>query len=158
MILRAVFLVCLVLAGLAGLIIVFSSGDQPFQGCAVSELKDPLKLAIEQYAETIQTLLTLSTTLVALEAAVLLGFQKGLRLTEGRRILILLSTVAFVLAAYFAVLWKSRLGNILYQGCPTLLADGTMRYPFTATSYAFFAGLLLIGFVVWSAAFERESG
>ena len=157
MIFRAVPLVCVTFVGLAGLAVVFLIGSQPIPVCAMStELTDSIKLAIEQYADTIQQLLTLSTTLVALEAAVLLGFQKGLKLTRNRRTFILASTGAFVFAAYLALLWKSRLGNILYQGCPTLLADSTMTSPFIAASYAFLAGLVLIGVVVSSGALQKE--
>jgi hypothetical protein len=101
------------------IIVAFVVGDQSFQGCAISKPTDSIKLAIEQYSGTVQQLLTLSTTLIAVEAAVLLGFQKGLRLTQTRRILIFFSTIAFAFAAYFALFGRADLAISSIKGVLT---------------------------------------
>ena len=144
----------LVIVVVTGAVAVYSSWSQSFQGCELLDPTESTKLALEQYSETIQQLLTLSTTLAALGAAVLLGFQKGLSLTKDRRILGLASTACFTLSAYFALLWKSGLGQILYIQCPKLLAGPAMQFSFDATANFFLAGLLLIGLVVLLAAFQ----
>jgi hypothetical protein len=119
---------------LIGVVTIYAALSQSFDGCQIVEPTESTKLALEQYADTIQQLLTLSTTLVALGAAVLLGFQEGLSLGKDRRILVLGGTVCFSLSAYFALLWKSGLGRLLYMGCPNLVAARVMQIPFDATT------------------------
>ena len=128
-----------------------------FEPCAIEPVSEDLKLALGHYSQTIQQLLNLSTAVAALGAAVLLGLQTGVRLSHGRSVLVLSSTICFVLCAYFTLLWQSRLGQSLLQGCPQLVTEKFMVVPFNAAAYSFVAGLALIGLVVGLSAYQRDS-
>jgi hypothetical protein len=69
----------------------------------------------------------------------------------------LASTSCFVLSAYFALLWQSWLAEVYYAGCPNLITQPVMRFPFIAQTYAFLFGLILIGLVILSATLGRSS-
>jgi hypothetical protein len=141
----------------AGIIAIIWSWSQPFQACAVEPLTELLKLALSQYSGTVQQVLTLSTALAALGAAVLLGLHEAPRLTESRRVLILASTCCFVFSAYFGLLWQSWLATLLLLECPGSITQPVMKIPFIVDTYFFVMGLVLLGAVVLSAAFDRPS-
>jgi hypothetical protein len=111
----------------AGIIAIIWSWSQPFQACAVEPLTELLKLALSQYSGTVQQVLTLSTALAALGAAVLLGLHEAPRLTESRRVLILASTCCFVFSAYFGLLWQSWLATLLLLECPGSITQPVMK-------------------------------
>src|SRR5690242_12951696 len=87
-----------------GVTVIAWSWSQPFGGCAIQPLTDGVKAALSQYSETVKQVLTLSTALAGLGAAVLLGLKQGLGLTEFRRVLLLASVLCFVFSTYFALL------------------------------------------------------
>jgi hypothetical protein len=142
----------------AGISAIAFSWSQPFEGCAVQELTEARKLAVTQYSETVQQVLTLSTALAALGAAVLLGLQDAPKLTQSRRIMILASTCCFVFSAYFGLLWQSWLAALLLLECSSSITEPVMKIPFIADTYFFVAGLFLIGVVILAAAFDRSIG
>jgi hypothetical protein len=123
----------------------------------VESLSESLKLAIEHYSGTVNQVLTLSTALVGLGGAVLLGMKDLTNLTKASRILILASTTSFAFSAYFALVWQSWLGWFLFNDCPTSISQPVMKVPFLADTYFFVIGLVLMAGVVLTAVFARPS-
>jgi hypothetical protein len=148
--------IILALVFVVGAAAIVWSWSQPFQGCAVQPLTEAIKLGLSQYSQTVQQVLTLSTALAALGAAVLLGFREAPRLTKSRRILIFASTCCFVFSAYFGLLWQTRIAALLLLECSTSITAPMTQIPFKADTYFFVGGLVLIGVVIMSAAFDRS--
>ncbi len=140
-----------------GAIAVSWTWSQPFEGCAIQSLTASTQHAIDQYSESVKNLLTLSTGLAALGGALVLGLREGPKLTQTRRILLLTSTTCFVFSAYFALLWQSWLAQLHLSECPSLITHRVMRFPFIAHTNFFVIGLVFIGLIVLSAAFEPSS-
>lgn len=145
-----------------GLVTIAWCWSQTFEGCAVQPLSEGFKLALSQYSDTVKQVLTLSTALAALGAALLLGLREGPRLTDARRVLILASTTCFVFSAYFSLLWQSSLAEPLLLECPSLITHPVTRFPFIAATNSFLVGLALMGIIVLAAAFDgatqKENG
>jgi hypothetical protein len=94
----------------------------------------------------------LSTTLVGIGAAILLGFKSGLTLTTTIRASILLATMCFLESALYAVLWRMRIAELWINDCLTLVAETRLQYRFTAHFAFFLAGLCSLAFLVITAA------
>jgi hypothetical protein len=139
---------------IGGIVVIAWSWSQPFGSCAIQPVTDSVKGALSQYSETVKQVLTLSTALAGLGAALLLGLKEGLGLTAPRRILLLASVLCFVFSTYFALLWQSWLAELLLLGCPGLISQGVMWLPFVAHTNFFVIGLALIGLIVLSVTFE----
>src|SRR6266851_1890940 len=89
---------------------LFVESGSPFKVCIPTE--GP---ATEQHQKAIAALdgvadigIKLSTTLVGIGAAVLLGFKSGLKLTIPIRIIILFAAACFLQSTLYAVLWRLR--------------------------------------------------
>lgn len=146
-----------VAAVITGLIVSAWSLSYDFSACAVEQYNEFVKLSLDHYSSTIDRLFTLSTALVALGSAVLLGLQQAPKIAGARRVIILASTSCFGFASYFALLWQSRLAQSLFLECPRLIADPQMQFPFQASTYFFLAGLILMAVVVSFVAFDALS-
>jgi hypothetical protein len=140
-----------------GFVAVAWCWTQRFGACEIGNFSENVRLGLNLTAETVKLLLTLSTALAALGGAVMLGLKETPRLNAVDRILMLASTSCFVLSAYFALLWQSWLAEVYYAGCPNLITQPVMRFPFIAQSYSFLFGLVLIGSVILSATLGRSS-
>jgi hypothetical protein len=130
---------------------------QRFGGCEISDLSEGVKLGLSLTADSVKLLLTLSTTLAALGGAVMLGLKETPKLGAVERILLLASMCCFVFSAYFALLWQSWLAELYYTGCPSLIGQPVMKFPFIAHTYSFLLGLTLIGVAILSATFGSSS-
>jgi hypothetical protein len=115
--------------------------------------------ATSQHGEAIKSLdaiadvgIKLSTTLVGLGAAILLGFKSGLNLTTSIRALILLATTCFAESALYAVLWRMRIAELWINDCLSLVSEPRLQYRFEAHFAFFLAGLGCLAVLVISAA------
>jgi hypothetical protein len=114
----------------------------------------------EKYQKTIAALdaivdlgLRLSTTLVGLGAALLIGLKSGLKLTGPIKILIIVSAVFFVQSALYAVWWRFGIAELWLNECLELVSEPWLDRRYQAHFYFFLAGLLSIGVLVISAVF-----
>jgi|SRR5712671_2442709 len=126
--------------------------------CVVQDFEEGQKLAFNMSNEIVKLLLTLSTTLVAFGGAVALGLIEAPKLNADSRVLVLASTWCFAFSAYFALLWQSRLAQLYYLGCPKVIAQPPLETPFTAHTYFFLFGLVLIGIATLLATFGGSRG
>jgi FtsH-binding integral membrane protein len=128
---------------------------QDFPICAQQDFEEGQKLGLNVSADIVKLLLTLSTTLAAIGGATALGWTQASDLNVGSRVLIIASTCCFVFSAYFALLWQSRLSQVLYRACPQLIVNSWMRDPLIAQFYFFLFGLILIGSLAFWAVLAR---
>ena len=98
----------------------------PFRVCVPTE-----GAATTQHEQAIKSLdavadigIKLSTTLVGIGAAILLGFKSGLTLTTSIRGSILLATMCFLESALYAVLWRMRIAELWINDCLGLVVEG----------------------------------
>lgn len=119
----------------------------PTEGAATTQHQEAIK-ALDAVADVG---IKLSTTLVGLGAAILLGFKSGLILTTSVRASILLATVSFLKSALYAVLWRMRVAELWINDCLSLIAEPRLQYRFTAHFGFFLAGLCFLALLVISA-------
>ncbi len=125
----------------------------PFRVCVPTE-----GAATTQHEQAIKSLdavadigIKLSTTLVGIGAAILLGFKSGLTLTTSIRGSILLATMCFLESALYAVLWRMRIAELWINDCLGLVVEPRLQYRFTAHFAFFLAGLFFLAFLLISA-------
>jgi hypothetical protein len=119
----------------------------PTEGSATTQHQEAIK-ALDAVADVG---IKLSTTLVGIGAAVLLGFKSGLTLTTQIRAFILLATMCFLESALYAVLWRMRIAELWINDCLALVVEPRLQYRFTAHFGFFLAGLFFLALLVVSA-------
>jgi hypothetical protein len=120
----------------------------PTEGSATTQTGEAIK-SLDAIADVG---IKLSTTLVGLGAAILLGFKSGLNLTTSIRALILLATTCFAESALYAILWRMRIAELWINDCLSLVTESRLQYRFTAHFAFFLAGLACLAVLVISAA------
>jgi hypothetical protein len=128
-----------------------------FASCAIQkEAPEALQKLVATLDATITLGIQLSTTLVGVGAAALLGFKTGLMLTPTVRALLLSSILMFTQSALCASYWKYGVAQAWLISCLDLVATSYLNSRFVAQTYFFFAGLFLLGILVVFVAFARE--
>src|SRR5262249_43433249 len=122
-----------------------------FKPCAAADLLD-------RHAKTIVTLdgiidlgLKLSTTLVGLGAAILIGLKQGLKLTLPIQLLIVIATILFVDSDLYAVWWRVGVAEIWLNECFDLVTEPRISRRFEAHFGFFILGLISLGALVIGA-------
>ena len=129
-----------------------------FKVC-VGEVDDQFQKTIGALDGVAELSVTLSTTLIGVGVALLIGLKTGLRLTFLTKIIII--TAAFFLAqsAFYAVLWRWRVANLWLNKCLELITEPLLTRPYQAHVYFFMAGFVALFILVVVAAFSsKESG
>jgi hypothetical protein len=119
----------------------------PTEGAATTQHQEAIK-ALDAVADVG---IKLSTTLVGIGAAILLGFKSGLTLTTPIRACIVLATMCFLQSALYAVLWRMRIAELWINDCLALIVEPRLQYRFTAHFGFFLAGLCFLAFLVISS-------
>jgi hypothetical protein len=126
----------------------------------------PQESSQDTYAKTIGALdgivdlgLKLSTSLVGLGAALLIGWKSGLKLTFAIKIIILIATLLLIQSALYAVWWRFGVAELWLNDCLELVAEPLLGRRYQAHFYFFLAGLVSLGVLVIGALFsEAASG
>src|SRR5262249_10102679 len=84
----------------------------------------------------------LSTTLVGLGAALLLGLKSGFRMTLPLRLVVLLATICFAQSALYAIWWRLGIAELWFNDCLNLVIHPRLQYRYLAHFYTFMAGLI----------------
>ena len=119
----------------------------PTEGAATAQHQEAIK-ALDAVADVG---IKLSTTLVGIGAAILLGFKSGLALTTPVRASLMLATVCFLQSALYAVLWRMRIAELWINDCLALVAEPRLQFRFTAHFAFFLAGICFLALLVISA-------
>lgn len=125
---------------------------------------DPCTLGtpVERYKETVDFLSTtmelvlgLCTGLLGLSAAVLIGIQGNLKLSNSSMFFTLLSMINISASVLCAILWKFQISNLWFNGCYELVGTMRIKTLYSMHFYFFLFGVLLLAIVVALVAFER---
>jgi hypothetical protein len=119
----------------------------PTEGAATTQHQE----AIKALDAVVDVGIKLSTTLVGIGAAVLLGFKSGLALTTSVRAWLMLATVCFLQSAMYAVLWRMRIAELWINDCLALVAEPRLQFRFIAHFDFFLAGICFLALLVISA-------
>lgn len=113
-----------------------------------------------QYEKTIAAVdsivdlgIKLSTTLVGLGAALLLGLKSGFAVALPLRMVVLLATICFAQSALYALWWRLGIAELWFNECLNLVVHSRLQYRYLAHFYTFIAGLASIGLLVLISVF-----
>ena len=136
------------------LVLWVASGS--FKVCVPAPLDESNQKTIAALDGIVDLGLTLSTTLIGVGAALLIGLKSGLKITLTVKVIILVATVFFVQSALYAVWWRLGVAEIWLNQCFNLLTAGYMQRRFEAHLVHFFLGLGSLGLLVIGALFAIE--
>ncbi|MDX0060413.1 hypothetical protein GOC19_29110 [Sinorhizobium meliloti] len=115
--------------------------------CAVKEAPTTAQEKLVDFLNGIIELgMTLTTALMGLSAALLLGVQGELRITAGVLRLMILSNVLIAQSLLYGVLWKFRVANLWFNGCWDGVASPGLQRAYSGHFYAL--GLGFVAFAV----------
>ena len=139
-----------VLVGLIGLSVLayFWVAAGSFSVCTSDEPEEGYAKTVAALDRIVDLGLTLSTSLVGLGAAVLIGWKSGLKLTFPIKILILVATLLLVQSALYAVWWRFGIAELWLNGCIELIAQPKLGRRYYAHFYFFLTGLVSLGLLV----------
>jgi len=150
-------------AVLLSVVIYFLIDAGTLRPCAPGQdaLADRFQKAISALDSIVDLGLKLSTTLVGVGAAALIGFESKLKLSPSSRIFLLLSIFCFIQSAFYAILWRLSVAEFWLNGCLNLISEPLPARQFVAHAYFFFGGLfwlavLLIGATIAARIADRE--
>jgi hypothetical protein len=130
-----------------------------FSVCTPQESQDAYAKTIAALDGIVDLGLKLSTTLVGVGAAVLIGWKTELKLTFSIRVIILLATLLLIQSALYAVWWRFGVAELWLNECLDLIDQPMLGRRYQAHFYFFLAGLLSLGVLVIGALFaEQASG
>jgi hypothetical protein len=145
--------------GLIGLSVAagFWVASGSFSVCTPQESQDIFAKTIAALDGIVDLGLKLSTTLVGLGAALLIGWKSGLKLTFPIRVIILVATLLLTQSALYAVWWRFGVAELWLNDCLELVAQPMLGRRFQAHFYFFLAGLLSLGVLVIGALFAEQT-
>ena len=117
------------------------------------QTNDNIQRTISSLDGVLEVSLKLSTSLVGVAAALLIGLKSGLSLTLPIRTALLVSTLMFCQSALYAVWWRIGMANNWLNKCPDLVIESFMQWRYEAHLAFFLAGLFSLGILVCVAAF-----
>jgi hypothetical protein len=122
-----------------------------FKVCVQAPITDAASKTLDGLDKIIDVGMTLSTSLVGLGAALLIGLKGGIRVSLPNQLFILVSLLFFVQSAFYAVLWRIGAVDIRINECIELLTTELMERRFSAHFTIFILGLASLGALVISA-------
>lgn len=149
------WLVWVLLASGAATIAYLSFQADP--NCAIeAAVGDARKLALAEHTDIVKWGLGLSVTMVGLFGSFMLRLKESPNLTRTGHLLFFSAMSCFAFAAYFALLWRSRLGLALYMECSSLAAHPWMTNVYDAHHWFFVGGLAVLLATACLIAFGGE--
>lgn len=127
----------------------------PLDVCTLGAAVERYKETVDFLSTTMELVLSLSTGILGLSAAILIGIQGNLKLTNASMLFILLSMINLSASVLCAILWNFQISNLWFNRCYELV--GTMRIQalYQMHFYFFLIGVLLLAVVVALVGFER---
>jgi hypothetical protein len=101
----------------------------------------------------------LSTTLVGLGAALLIGWKSGLKLTIPVKLIVIIASLLLIQSTLYAVWWRFGIAELWLNDCLELVAEPRLDRRYQAHFYFFLSGLISLGVLVVVAVISKmESG
>jgi len=146
---------CLVwaIAGIASVLYLISNLSEKYGVCAIAaEPTTAQTKTVEFLNGMIELGLTLSTGLIALSAALLLGIQGPVKVTRGVLNVLCLSVFFLCQSVLYGFLWKFRVSKLWFNECWQKLDSTALQSVYTAHYVMLFSGILFFSLlVVWVA-------
>lgn len=120
----------------------------PFGICVRGSLAPTLEKTISSLDSITDLSLKLSTTLVGIGAAVLIGLKSGVVLTSSIRHLLIVSTLLFTQSALYSVWWRLGIANSWLNDCLNVITDAALQRRYEAQLLCFIFGLVSLGVLV----------
>ena len=131
----------------------------PFKVCVPVEPGevDRYQKAIAALDSIVDLSIKLSTALVGLGAAILIGLKSGVRLTPAVRSLILVSAICFLQSALYAVWWRMGVAELWLNECLALISEPRLTAKYAMHFYFFIAGLIALAIIILGAVLVSPS-
>jgi hypothetical protein len=145
----------LVLGGIAltSVLLAVFGATRDVSLCIVGEGQERYEKTAEFLNGVLDLSLTLSTSLVSLGAALLLGFHSNIRLTPLNATLLLLALAALAQSAGYGVWWKLQLADLWFNECFNQIGSPHFQWFYQAHFLFLMIGIffvaLLVGFLAW---------
>ncbi|WP_292574748.1 hypothetical protein [Mesorhizobium sp.] len=123
--------------------------------CSTDTAVDQFQKTVEFLDSIIQLGITLSTGLIGLGAALLLGLQGNLRPTPWSIAVLSGSMLCLAQTVLYGIWWKSGIANLWFNSCWEKIDADFLQYRYSASFEFFMGGILLIGVLVVSVAWQR---
>lgn len=136
---------------LCGVLLYSWVADGSFRVCVPEKLTDEVTKTIEGLDKVIDVGLTLSTSLVGLGAALLIGLKSGMRMSLPNQIIVLIAMLFFLQSALYAIWWRLGVVEIRLNQCFQLINQDILERKFAAHFAFFVLGLISLGALVMSA-------
>ena len=127
----------------------------PLDVCNRGGPDEPYKQTVEFLSGILELGLSLSTALVGLSAALLIGLQGSLKLNRLSMSVVLIAMICLASAIVCGVLWKFQIANLWFNACYHLVSTSRIQSFYQAHFMFFLSGVILIGIVVALVGFER---
>lgn len=142
---------------LAGVVVLICTWPGPFPGCNLVPMKEGQKAAIEQLSDIVKWGLGIAVSICGLYGSLLLRIKSSPGFTLAGNLLATAIIVCFAFSAYFALIWRQLLAEVLYQDCVKLISNPWLTGPFNAFTDFFVAGLGLIAVMAVLMIFSPSS-
>ncbi len=116
--------------------------------CVVGEEEGRYGKTAEFLSGIIDLTLALSTSLVSLGAALLIGLHSGIRLTAATAAVLLVALAALAQSAGYGVLWKLQLANLWFNECYNRIASPEVQWLYKSHFVFLFVGIAAIAILV----------
>jgi hypothetical protein len=130
--------------------------------CIVGEGQERYEKTAEFLNGVLDLSLTLSTSLVSLGAALLLGFHSNIRLTPISAALLLLALVGLAQSAAYGIWWKLQLADLWFNECFNQIGSPHFQWFYQAHFLFLVTGIffvaLLVGFLSWGRISNNPEG
>ncbi|MFN3628188.1 MAG: hypothetical protein ACK4S3_09975 [Parvibaculum sp.] len=116
--------------------------------CVVGEDEELFGKTAEFLSGILDLTLALSTSLVSLGAALLIGLHTGIRLTVWTAATLLAALIALAQSAGYGVLWKLQLANLWFNECYNLIASPDVQWLYQSHFVFLIGGIVAIAVLV----------
>jgi len=116
--------------------------------CVVGEDEVRYEKTAEFLSGIVDLTLALSTSLVSLGAALLIGLHSGVRLTVTTSAVLLAALAALAQSAGYGVLWKLQLANLWFNECYNLIASPDVQWLYQSHFVFLIGGIAAIAILV----------
>lgn len=137
-------------------IVFYYAASRPFGICVESTTNTTLEKTVAALDSTVSLGLTLSTSLIGLSAAVLIGFKSDIVLTRPKKLIILIAVIFFVESALYGIWWRLGIANAWLNECLNIIEREMLQTQYQLHFGFFMFGLLALGALVAISALSEK--
>jgi hypothetical protein len=126
--------------------------------CVVAEGQERYEAPAEFLSGVLDLTLALSTSLVSLGAALLIGLHSNVRLTPAGATCLFVALVALAQSAGYGVWWKLHLANLWFNECYNQIASPHVQWVYQAHFALLIFGIVSIALLVGFLSLSQLAG